>query len=179
MRNLKSILVAFSLCLCIILVWCWDNSSWKNQSLIEFSWYNLTYNWNIKLEKANIKSDDPSEILDLYKEVWDAEYIDSLLIAEKYSRWMWVLAFSQDNLDTIENQWITIKNIKKIAVSTEKNKEMIIVEYEITEWFIPEVPVLYVSQFFIPENENIILMSFISDNINSRNSATSMFKNIK
>lgn len=142
-------------------------------------WYSLAYDGN-QLEKVNINNDDPEEILELYQEVWeDSEFRDSLLIAEKYSRWMWVFAFAQDNLQALKDQELKIENIKRYSVSTEKNNDMLIVEYEITEWFIPEVPLLYVSQLFIPEDENIILMSFISENINYRNSASKMFRNIQ
>lgn len=180
MRNVRLLIIVFSLCICFTLSWCWNNLKSKNQTLVEVSWYNLVYNGNALLEKIGVKSDDPSEIIELYQEVWDnSEFRDSLLIAEKYARWMWVFAFSQDNLQALKDQDLKLENIKKIPVSTKKNKDMLIVEYEITEWFIPEVPLLYVSQFFIPDDENIILMSFMSEDANSRDSASEMFENIE
>lgn len=179
---IKCLRVLFGLCTCIMLVWCWSNSD-KNQTEINVWDFVLTYGSNIKLEKINVKNDDLGEIMELYQETWeDLDYKDSLLIAEKYSQWLGVLAFVQNNLDTLEEQWLTLKNIKKSQVSLDslwKSKNAILLEYEITEWFIPEIPLLYLSQLFIPIDDNIILLSFMSENINVRNSASSMFKNIK
>lgn len=165
-----------------MLVWCWNTLN-KNQTEINVWDFSLTYNGNINLEKINVKDDDLSEIVWLYEEAWDnLDYKDSLLVAEKYSQWFGVVAFVQNNLDTLEEQWLTLKNVKKTKVSLDslwKNEGAILLEYEITEWFIPEIPLLYLSQLFIPVDNNIIFMSFMSENINARNSASNMFKNIK
>ena len=103
--------------------------------------------------------------MDLYQEVWDnSEYRDSLLIAEKHAQWLWANAFAVDNLDTLENQWLSLSNIKKTQIRLEKYWEEInavLVEYEITQWLINEIPVLYVSQLFVPNGETMVLMSFI------------------
>ena len=164
------------------LVWCGDNN-WKYQSMMNLYGFELVYNWNIKLESVPVKSDDLEEIIELYQEVWDdIEYRDSLLVAEKYSRWMWVNTFVQDNLDVLDAQWITISDITKNQIWFENNWENIsavLVEYKITEWFIEEIPILYFVQLFIPKWENIILMSYITENQLSANSASNMFKNIK
>ena len=122
------------------------------------------------------------EIIDLYQEVWNDWYRDSLLIAEKYSYWLWANAFSQDNIDTLKNQWLTLSDIKKTQIWLEKDWKKInavLVEYKITSWLVEDIPLLYVSQLFIPNNKNMLLMSFITENKSSRSSISDMFKNIK
>ena len=168
---------------CISLIWCWNSWTWNSSLSVNIYWFELNYNGNIELKKAQLKTDDLDEILDLYQEVWDnSEYRDSLLIAEKHAQWLWANAFAVDNLDTLENQWLSLSNIKKTQIRTEKYWEEInavLVEYEITQWLISEIPVLYVSQLFVPNGETMVLMSFISENQSSRLSASNMFKNIK
>ena len=108
MRNIKLSVIVFGTFICFILSWCWKNWSSKNQTTIDMLWYSLAYDGN-QLEKVNINNDDPEEILELYQEVWeDSEFRDSLLIAEKYSRWMWVFAFAQDNLQALKDQELKI-----------------------------------------------------------------------
>jgi hypothetical protein len=177
--NLWLILLGTFTC---FLVWCESNNR-KYQSMIDLPGFELTYNWNVKLESIPLKSDDKDEIIWLYQEVWDEiGYRDSLLIAKKYSRWMWINAFVQDNLDVLNTQWLTLSNLSKTQIRIEKYGEKInavLVEYEVTEWFIEEVPILHFVQLFIPDWENIILLSFITENESSANSASNMFTNIK
>ena len=95
---------------------------------------------------------------------------------------MWINAFVQDNIDVLDAQWMIISNVTKTQIWFENNWENIsavLVEYKVTEWFIEEIPILYFVQLFIPKWENVILMSFITENQLSANSASNMFKNIK
>jgi hypothetical protein len=185
MKNLKNILRTFSIILLFslsfLLIWCW--SSWGDSFSINEYGFELNYDWKVKLEKIQLKADDMEEIIDLFQEVGeDLVYRDSLLIAEKYSQWLWTNAFTQDNLDALEDQWLTLSNIEKTQIWFEKNWEKInavLVEYEITKWLINDIPLLYVSQLFVPNEENIVLMSFITEDKSSRLSASRMFKNIK
>ena len=166
-----------------LLSWCWN--SWSKT--VGFSeniyWYDLDYNWNIQLERVGLKTDDLEEIVDLFQEVWDdVWYRDSLLIAERYAQWLWVNAFAQDNLDTLQSQWLTLSNIQKTQIWLEKNwknNNGVLIEYEITNWLIENIPVLYVSQLFVPKGDDIILMSYITEDKSSSLSASQMFKNIK
>lgn len=147
------------------------------------NWFELEYNGEVKLERVALMKDDMDEIIDLYQEVWnESEYKDSLLVAEKYAQWLWANAFTQDNLDTLKNQWLSLTNIEKTQIWVEIEGEKtnaVLVEYEITEGFISDIPLLYVSQLFIPNDENMILMSFITEDQSSHLSASKMFKNIK
>jgi hypothetical protein len=165
-----------------LLTWCWGSWSWESLSL-DVYWFELKYDGEVNLERVALKKDDMDEILDLYQEVWnDSEYKDSLLVAEKYAQWLWANAFAQDNIDTLKNQWLTLADITKTQIWIEMYGEKInavLVEYEITEWFIKDVPLLYISQLFIPDEDNMILMSFITENKSSHLSASNMFKNIK
>ena len=72
--------------------------------------------------------------------------------------------------------------MKKTQIWLERYGEIInavLVEYEITEWLINEIPPLYVSQIFIPDENNMVLMSFITEDQSSHLNASTMFKNIK
>ena len=129
------------------------------------------------------ETDDLSEIVDLYQEEWDdILYRDSLLIAQKYSQWLWINTFAQENLDVLEDQWLVLSNIDKKQIIIEKEWEkvnIVLVEYEIIEWLIPEIPRLYLSQLFIPEWGNVWLVSFITENLSSRNIVSKAFQRIK
>lgn len=175
--------IIFWIMACSLLVWCWDSWTWSESFSVNLYWYDLEYNGKINLERVALKNDDLDEIVDLYQEIWDnSEYKDSLLVAEKYAQWLWANAFAQDNLDTLENQWLTISNVKKTQIWLERYGEIInavLVEYEITEWLINEIPPLYVSQIFIPDENNMVLMSFITEDQSSHLNASTMFKNIK
>jgi len=157
-------------------------NTYKTQ-LINIPGYVLEYRWNIEFENLWLKDDDREEIIGLYQEVWDnIVYRDSLLIAEKYREWMWINAFVQDNLNILEDQWLTLSNVKKTQIwiiNGQELKNAVLLEYEITQWFIEEIPVLYMAQLFIPDGEGVILVSFSSEELSSRNAASNMFKNIK
>ena len=143
----------------------------------------LTYNGNVKLEQLNLKADEREEIIALYQEVWEnIQYKDSLLVAEKYAQWLWVNAFAQSNLDTLYDYDLTIENVKKTQINIKdknQNTNAVLVEYDITEWFIGSIPVLYMSQLFIEHDWNVILLSYSTENRQSRDYASNMFKNIK
>lgn len=166
-----------------LLSWC--GSSWSGSSNFSENifWYDLDYNGNVKLERVWLNSDDLDEIVDLFQEVWDnVWYRDSLLIAEKYAQWLWANAFAQDNLDSLQEQWLALSGIQKTQIWLKDSWKKIIgvlVEYEITQWLVSEIPLLYVSQLFIPRGDNMVLMSFITEDQSSHLSALDMFKNIK
>ncbi len=168
---------------CFSLSWCWSSWTWSSDSSVNVYWFRLEHDKNINLEKVSLRTDDLDEIIDLYQEVWDnSEYRDSLLIAEKFAQWLWANAFAQDNLDMLQEQWLTLSNIQKTQISLNRYGEKInavLVEYTITEWLISDLPMLYVSQLFIPKDNDIILMSFITEEKSSHLSALDMFKNIK
>ena len=182
-KHLRLLLVLSTLFLCFTLIGCWSSGNYGNEFSINVAWYNLVYNWNIELKKVELKTDDLDEIIDLYQEVGDnVWYRDSLLIAEKYDQWLWINAFAQGNLDTLEAQWLTLNNLKKTQIkltNKSENKNAVLVEYEITKWFIEEIPVLYVSQLFIPDGHNVKLISFITEDKSSHSSAVKMLKNIQ
>ena len=144
--------------------------------------FELEYAWNVKLSKVPLKTDDLGEIIDLYQEEWDdVWYRDSLLIAQKYSQ-LGVNAFAQENLDTLEDNNLTLSNINKKQILFEKDwKDVnaVLLEYEITEWFVEEIPKLYISQLFVPEWSMMLLMSFITENQSSRNNMSNVFKQIR
>lgn len=173
----------FGLSVSFLLSWCWGSWTWNAYSSVNIYWFNLEYSKNINLEKVPLRTDDLDEIIDLYQEVWDnSEYRDSLLIAEKYAQWLWANAFAQENLDMLEEQWLTLSDIKKTQIALNKYGEKInavLVEYTITKWLINDLPLLYVSQLFIPKDNDMVLMSFITENKSSHLSALEMFKNIK
>ena len=184
LKNRKLILILWVFFCLASLYGCWDTKSTKDQTIINASNYTLTYNWNTKLEKILIQSDDMNEITDLYQESWvkDWDFKDSLLVAKVFAQWRWVNTFAQDNLDTLEIQWLKLDNIQKKQILIKKNGNKIncvLVEYDITEWFVSEVPILYISQLFVPDDGNIILYSFITENKKSRTNASNMLINIK
>lgn len=181
--NLNLFWLVFWFLSCFLLSWCWDSWLWNSTFSENIYWYELNYNGKVQLERVLLSNDDLDEIVDLFQEVWnDVWYRDSLLIAKKYSQWLWTNAFVQDNLDMLQDQWLTLSNIDKTQIWLKNNKEKInwvLVEYEITEWLVNELPLLYVSQLFIPKDENMILISFITENKSSNSSALEMFKSIK
>jgi hypothetical protein len=146
-------------------------------------WFDLNYDGKVKLERVLLKTDDPDEIVDLFQEVWNnSNYKDSLLIAEKYDQWLWANAFAQDNLDVLSDQWLTLSDLKKTQIWLKKRWERInavLVEYQIKKWLVEDIPLLYVSQMFIPKDKDMILMSYITEDQSSHLSASNMFKNIK
>ena len=86
------------------------------------------------------------------------------------------------NLETLQELWLTLSDIKKTQIWIEMNEKInncVLVEYQITEWLVDELPLLYVSQLFIPRGNDMILMSFITENQSSHLSALNMFKNIR
>ena len=181
--NLRLLLVVFFLCSCLSLIGCWGSLSESTSFSTKILWFDLNYDGNIDFERVWLKNDDMDEILDLYQEVWDGIWFrDSLLIAEKYAQWLWSNAFAQRNLDTLNDQWLTLSEIKKTQIRMEKNWEntnATLVEYQITEWLIDKIPVLYVSQLFVPKDNIMLLMSYITEDKSSYLSASKMFKNIK
>lgn len=165
----------------VLLTWC--GGTWNNDWTISSSRFSVEYNPKLKLEKIELNDEDLWEISALYQEAWNGnDYKDSLLIAEKYSQWLGINTFAQENLDSLEQQWLSLDNIKKTQIWI-KNKEWkinwVLVEYEITKWLISELPKLYVSQLFIPNDENVILFSFITEKSSSRSLASDMFKKVK
>ena len=181
-KNIKLLSILLVSLLCTTLVWCWSIWDDGDEFIINVTWYSLAYKWNVDLWKVALKTDDLDEIIDLYQEIWDnVWYRDSLLIAEKYDQWLWINTFAQDNLDTLERQWLTLTDIKKTQIKLRKKSEdinAVLVDYKITEWFIEEVPMLYISQLFIPDGHNIELVSFITEDSSSHSSAVNMLKNI-
>lgn len=167
---------------CVLLSWCWWDDNWSGGFSLNVYWFYLNYGWGNGLERVALKTDDLDDIIDLYQEPWDnSDFKDSLLIAEKYSE-LWVNAFSQSNLDNLKEQWLTLSNIKRTQIWLKKywkDINAVLVEYDIDEWFINEIPVLFVSQLFIPNGNNIVLMSFVTENKSSRSGASNMFKNIR
>lgn len=168
-------------CLAILLAWCWWSWEWEALK-INVSDFTLKYDWNIELKKVYLKDDDLDEIVDLYEEVWeDLKYRDSLLIAEKYSQWLWINAFVQDNLDVLESYDLTITDIHKTQIPIKKDGkkfDSVLVEYEISEWFIPEIPLLYISQLFIKDWDNVLLFSFTTESQSSRDNMSDSFRKI-
>lgn len=179
----KWLCLLFSILACFLLVWCGNGWNNKSELTINVSGFELNYAWNVKLSKVPLKTDDLEEIIDLYQEAWDdVWYRDSLLIAQKYSQWLWVNAFAQDNLDILEEHELALSNVDKEQIFIEKDwKEInaVLVNYQITEWFISEIPTLYVSQLFVPNWNTVLLMSFITENSSSRNSMSNTFKQIQ
>lgn len=166
----------------ILLSWCWWNWQWETLT-ININDFVFEYSWNIKLKKIPLKDDDSYEIIDLYEEVWeDLKYKDSLLIAQRYSQWLWINWFVQDNMDILESYNLIIKNVNKTQIQIDKNGEKldsVLVEYEISEWFVPEIPLLYISQLFILDWDNVLLFSFTSDDQSIRNQISKCFKEVK
>ena len=181
--NIKLLWILIGVIGCFSLIWCWGSWTWDSNLSVNIYWFELNYNGKTNLEKVQLKTDDLDEIIDLYQEVWSEwEYKDSLLIAEKHAKWRWCNVFAQDNLDTLEDQWLSLSDVKKTQIKLEKYGEKVnavLVEYEITKWLISDIPLLYVSQLFLPNDENMILMSFITEDQSSRDSVSNMFKNIK
>lgn len=178
----KWLCLLFSVLACFLLVWCggWSN---KDELVLNVWNFELEYAWNVKLSKVALKTDDLDEIIDLYQEEWDdIWYRDSLLIAQKYSQWLWINTFAQENLDVLEDQWLILSNVNKKQIILGKGWEkinVVLVEYEIVEWLIPEIPKLYLSQLFIPEWSNVWLISFITENPTLRNNVSKTFQKIK
>lgn len=181
-KNIKLLSTLFISLLCITLVWCWNSWDDWDGFIVNVAWYSLVYKWDIDLWKVALKADDLDEIIDLYQEIWDnVWYRDSLLIAEKYDQWLWINAFAQENLDTLEKQWLTITDVKKTQIKLRNKSENInavLVDYKITEWFIEEIPLLYISQLFIPNGHNVELISFVTEDSSSHSSAVKMLTNI-
>lgn len=129
-----------------------------------------------------LKDDDLDEIIDLYEEVWEnLEYKDSLLVAVKYSQWLWINAFAQDNLDILEDRWLLLSKISKTQVKIERDDAVynsVLVEYEISGWLIENVPLVYVSQLFIPEWSNVLLISYITESESARDNMSNALKKI-
>ena len=181
--NIKYLWILIGFICYFLLSWCWHSVSWNSKLEIKFDWFELDYNGKVEFEKVQLKTDDLDEIVDLYQEVWnETGYKDSLLIAKKYAKWLWSNAFAQDNLDTLENYWLVLSDIKKTQIWFKKREEEInavLVEYQITEGLIDEIPSLYLSQLFVPDDDNMILISFITEDLVSHTNASNMFKNIK
>lgn len=179
--NKKILCVMITSLSCFLLFWCWKSNT-NNISINEW-WIELQYRWNIQLEKINLNDDDLDEIIWLYQETGDSKwYIDSLLIAEKYAKWVWINTFAQENLDTLTNQWLTLSSIKKSQIWIKMNDwkvNSVLVEYEITSGFVENIPLIYLSQLFVPKWENVLLYSYITEDKSARDKASSMFKNIK
>jgi len=182
-KFIKLFVSLFIGCLCFTLVWCWSGWDGDDGVVVNVAGYRLHYDWNVKLWKVPLKTDDLDEITELYQEVWDdVWYRDSLLIAEKYAQWLWVNTFAQENLDMLNEHWLTLSDIKKTQIwlkNSTWNVNAVLVDYKITEWFISSVPVLYVSQLFIPNKYNIKLISYITEDSSSHSYAVNMLKNIK
>ena len=165
----------------LILSWCWSSldSEWL---AIDISGFNLQYNWSVKLKKVYLKNDDLDEITDLYEEVWDnLEYRDSLLVAERYWQWLWINGFAQDNLDTLEDHWLVLWEIKKTQIKIKKDNkkfDSVLVDYKISEWLIEDIPVIYVSQLFVPQWTTVLLISYISEDMSARDNMSKAFKNL-
>lgn len=169
--------------LCFLIVWCGKSSSSSNQIDLSVWDFSVGYEGKVKLEKVYLNNSDLSEILELYQETWNnTDYSDSLLVAEKYDQWLWINAFVQQNLDTLEVQWLSIDNVKKTQIWINKKWKIlnsVLVEYEITKWFISTVPRLYMSQLFIPQSDSVVLFSYMTENSSARSYASNMLKNIK
>jgi len=180
-KKLKLPITLFISFICLTLIWCGSDESYEkyeNQFTVNVAWYDLVYNWNVELWKVALMTDDLDEIIDLYQEVWDdVWYRDSLLIAWKSAQWLWVNAFAQDNLDTLESQWLTISDVKKTQIKLE-NVDAVLVDYKVTGWLAEEIPLLYVSQLFVQDGYNIKLVSFVTEDTSSHSSAVKMLKNI-
>lgn len=180
--KLRILWILFVFSPCFFIAWCGGNEDSSDSSIIYIPWYQVTYDWNITFQKLPLKADDSNDIISIYQEKGEnLAFRDSLLVAEKYSNWLWVNAFVQNNLDVFEVQWLTISNINKKQIWFKKNWENIyavLVEYEITEWLISELPLLYVSQLFVPNDDSIIMMSYITESSSSRSYASDMFKTI-
>jgi hypothetical protein len=127
----------FSVLACFLLVWCGDLGN-KNKLVLNVWNFELDYVWNVKLSRVALKTDDLSDVIDLYQEEWDdIWYRDSLLIAKSYSQRLWINAFAQQNLDVLEDQWLVLSNVSKDQISIECEWDKInavLVEYEIIEW---------------------------------------------
>lgn len=180
--NRRWLCLLFGILACFLLGWCggWDN---KNKFAVNVWNFELDYVWDVKLSKVALKTDDLDEIVDLYQEEWDDTlYKDSLLIAKRYSQWLGIGAFVQENLDSLEENGLTLSNINKKWVQIDKDGEninLVLVEYEISDWLIEELPLLFLSQLFIPDWNEVWLVSFISDNLSSRKSMSNSFKKIR
>ncbi len=181
-NSIKNLVFLFCIIVSFLLVWCQvGNGSW-GEVLISVKWYELKYSWNIGFQNVPLKVDDSEDIIALYQEEWnDLAYRDSLLIAEEYVNWVWANVFIKDNLEILEKQWLVLSNINKKQIWFKKgweNVSAVLLEYEIMEWLIPEIPLLYVSQLFIPGDDNMLMLSYITENSSSRNSVSTVFINI-
>ncbi len=173
-----------SLCLiCFSLLWCGKSIGGSDEIELSVSDFSIVYDGKVNLEKMYLNDSDSEEILELYQETWSSiDYKDSLLIAEKYDLWLWVNTFVQQNLDTLEIQWLTLDNInKKQLIINKKWNDIncVLVEYEITEWFVSSVPILYMSQLFIPRKDSIILFSYMTESSSARWYASNVFINVE
>ena len=178
----KKFVLLFCLVVSFLLVWCHKTGGSWDETVIYVKWYEFEYKWNIKFQSVPLKIDDSDDIIALYQEEWeDLVYRDSLLVAEKYANWVWANVFIKDNLEILEKQWLNLSNISKKQIWLNKkweNINAVLLEYEITEWLISEIPLLYVSHLFIPDENSMVMLSYITESMSSRSSASNMFKNI-
>ena len=160
--------------------WCGSDFNNKNQLNIDVWNFVLSYGWNVELTKVYLKNDDLSEIIDLYQEDWDnVWYRDSLLIAERYFKWSWIDEFAVDNLTLLTNNWLTLNNIKKTNILTNNSDtDAILMEYQIVWGLVPDLPLLYVAQLFVPDNHTIRLVSYITEDSSMHKNIINIFKNI-
>ena len=166
----------------LLITWCGGGGN-KHNLNIEVEGFVIEYNWKVWFEQVSLLKDDNDDIISLYQEIWDwSSYKDSLLVAKKYSLWLWVNAFAQSNMDTLQDNWLTLSNIKKTQLWLLKDGQKInavLVEYEISEWLIHEIPLLYNSQLFVELDNDIILFSFVTEDQSLQHSISNAFKNIK
>jgi len=179
---LKSLSFLFCISVSFLIVWCQKITDTWDDIFISVKWYNLKYAWGLMFQNVPLKVDDNEDIIALYQEVWeDLVYRDSLLVAEEYANWVWANVFIKDNIKILERQWLMLSNINKKQIWFRKgweNVSAVLLEYEIAWWLISEFPLLYVSQLFVPEENSMLMLSYITENLSSRKSVSDMFKNI-
>lgn len=177
-NHIKFILYGFIL----FLAWCGSSATNTSEIKINSEWFTFDYKWNIDLEKILVQNNDPSDIIDIYQEAKESTpYKDSLIIAKWFNQWNWINLFIQDNLDTLEIQWLSIENIKRKQISITKNKKTykaVLVEYDIIKWFIDSVPKLYISQLFIDIEPSFLIYSYTTESATQRSSISKSLKDI-
>jgi hypothetical protein len=125
--------------------------------------YQITYAGKTSFSQQQPTTNNNEETLLMeYVETGTNEtFKDSLLIAESYNQGKGVVSFTQDALNTLEEQGLILeqRNEETLRINCENEKKTArLLSYVITSGFIAEVPKLYVTHLFIEKNSATILM---------------------
>jgi len=142
----------------------------------------IPYHWNIVFQKSNASKEE--KVLAIYEEEQedtDTSFKDSLILAKQYDLGKGTLTFARDSLKLLKEQGLTLQDEnewKTVLDDHGKKRTLVIISYKITDGFLSKVPLLYMTQAFLEDDNEVYVFSHSTEEKSEQKNIVASLKNL-